>query len=177
MDEASVLTGIDVPTAADAAEISAVATTAYRATFGQLYPREVLDAFLLTWNPPAKIAAQIADPAWDVRVWRDAQGIAGFVKLGPNELPMPAGEPEGGTELHQLYFLDRAHGTGAAQALMDWAITTARAQGHPRLYLSVYVDNHRAKRFYARYGFVEIGLNPYRVGDRVDDDRVWRLTL
>ena len=40
---------------------------------------------------------------------------------------------------------------------MDWTIATARARGASELILSVYVDNHRAKAFYTRYGFVDIG--------------------
>ena len=31
----------------------------------------------------------------------------------------------------------------------------------------------RAKRFYARYGFKEVGRCTFQPGDRVDDDRIW----
>jgi diamine N-acetyltransferase len=73
--------------------------------------------------------------------------------------------------------LERAKGTGAAQMLMDWTIDHARGAGYRRLVLSVFIENHRAQRFYERYGFVEIGRNAYVVGDTIDDDRVWMLRL
>ena len=31
--------------------------------------------------------------------------------------------------------------------------------------------------FYRRYGFVDIGRNPFRVGNHIDEDRIWRLDL
>ena len=67
--------------------------------------------------------------------------------------------------------------TRAAQALMGWALDWARTAGYARIYLSVFIDNHRAKAFYRRYGFAEVGRNPFRVGTTIDDDRIWRLDL
>ena len=43
--------------------------------------------------------------------------------------------------------------------------------------LSVYIDNHRARRFYERYGFEEVGRHQFRIGDMIDDDRIMRLAL
>jgi diamine N-acetyltransferase len=43
--------------------------------------------------------------------------------------------------------------------------------------LTVFDHNLRAKRFYTRHGFSEVGHCTFRLGDRVDDDRVWRKTM
>ena len=43
--------------------------------------------------------------------------------------------------------------------------------------LSVYHDNMRAQRFYARYGLREVGRNLFAVGSTVDDDRIWSVDL
>jgi diamine N-acetyltransferase len=167
------------PTLADAQELAEVAAASFTATFAHLYPAEHLARHLASWMPPEKCAAQIADPALPIRVWRDDEGIAGYVKLGAVDFPLPDdhGDASDTYELHQLYLLERAKGTGAAQALMDWAITTARDAGYKRLVLTVFIDNHRAQSFYRRYGFVEIGKYAYVVGDTVDDDRIWMLRL
>ena len=68
-------------------------------------------------------------------------------------------------------------GAGVAAALMDWALAKARRDGYRRMVLSVYVDNLRAQRFYARYGFVEVGRYEFRAGETIDDDRIWSRTL
>ena len=167
------------PAPRDAAALSAMAEQAFIDTFAHLYPPADLAAFLHDWMPVAKAAAQIADPAYAIRIARDAAGIVGYIKLGPLDFALPAGEPDpaDASELHHLYVLARAQGAGVAQALMDWALAEARARGARRIYLSVFVDNHRAQRFYARHGFYEVGSHIFMVGNTADDDRIWRCDL
>ena len=97
-------------------------------------------------------------------------------KLYPLVAPAPAPQP-GAMELQQIYVLRPWHGRGVAEGLMNCAIDTTRAEGAPEIYLTVFDHNIRAKRFYARHGFSEVGHCTFRLGDRVDDDRVWRKTL
>ena len=119
---------------ADAAAIDAVFRESFQATFAHLYAPEDLANFLGQFTVEGW-AEEIADPAFAFRVIEDAEGIAGYCKLGPISLPAT---PEGpALELRQLYLLDRAKGSGAAQALMDWALATARARGAAELGLSV----------------------------------------
>ena len=54
-------------------------------------------------------------------------------------------------------------------------IVTEDASEH--LYLSVFTDNHRARRFYSRYGFIEEGPYQFMVGNHADEDIVMRLDL
>lgn len=57
-----------------------------------------------------------------------------------------------------LYLLVDVHGGGAGQALLDAAIGTEPAQ------LWVATDNPRARRFYARNGFVADGTEIVDIG-------------
>lgn len=160
--------------AADLPAVDALYRESFVATFGHLYRAADLAAFLDAFTPAAWEKTFVtAGTAF--RLAEDEDGLLGYCHLGPVTLPI---EPDASTiELHQLYLAERGKGSGAAQALMDWAIATARARGAARIVLSVYVDNHRAQRFYARYGFREIGKYEFRVGDHVDDDRIWNLDL
>ena len=79
--------------------------------------------------------------------------------------------------LDQLYVLKEHHGAGIAQALMDWALDETRRRGAERLYLTVYVDNHRARRFYDRYGFDAVGRYDFMVGSHADEDIIMRKML
>lgn len=162
----------------DAEELSRFAAEAFKHTFGHIYDPADLAAFLTGWNPPERIRAQLADPAWAIALARGADGaIAGFVKMGPIDFDLPTGQPgDDATELHQLYVGEAAKGTGVAAALMEWGIAWARERASI-LYLSVFTENPRAQAFYRRYGFADVGRNPFRVGNHIDEDRIWRLDL
>jgi ribosomal protein S18 acetylase RimI-like enzyme len=59
-------------------------------------------------------------------------------------------------QLVGMWVAPEARGTGAAAALVDAVAARAGEKRQP-LWLCVYVDNPRAKRFYERYGFVADG--------------------
>ncbi|MBX9796472.1 GNAT family N-acetyltransferase [Sphingomonas sp.] len=161
-------------TAADADALSALGKATFVETFGHLYSPENLAAFLET-HAPDHWAAQLADPAYAVRVAAIDGTLVAYAKLGPPSLPFtPQGRP---IELRQLYVLKPWHGTAIAPALMDWTIAEARARGADELYLSVFTDNHRARRFYERYGFVFVQPYAFMVGTHADEDHILRLAL
>ncbi len=160
----------------DGAKLAAMAKRSFADTFGTLYRPEDLAAFLDQTFGEKGLPAQLSDPAYTVRVAVDEAGaIVGFAKIGP--VVFPGDWPATAIELHQLYVRGDQHGAGVGPALMDWAIDTARIGGLTEIILSVYVDNHRAHRFYQRYGFVEIGRYVFMVGEQPDDDRIMKLAL
>ncbi len=159
---------------ADAAALAELGRRSFVETFGHLYTPENLAAFLETHNP-RDWAAQLVDAEFAVRVAEADGGLAAYAKLGPPSLPF---EPRGRSiELRQFYILKPWHGAGVAAELMDWVLAEARRRGAEDLYLSVFVDNHRARRFYARYRFEYVGLYAFMVGTHADEDHVMRLSL
>jgi len=165
------------PTLADHGEpLNAMAQQCFVETFGHQYTVDDLTAFVAQSYGPDGLLRDLANPAYHWRVAADDGRIAGYVKVGPVGVPAPDPLP-GALELKQLYVLRPWHGTGVAAGLMDWAIANARERGAPELYLSVFDHNHRAKKFYARYGFADIGACEFHVGTQIDEDRMWRRTL
>lgn len=160
---------------ADGPELAAMAKRCFTETFGTLYRASDLAAFLESSFGDEGLPSQLSDPAYAVRLATEDGRIIGFAKLGP--VAFPGKWQERAIELHQLYVLGGWHGEGVGPALMDWALAHARADRRSEIVLSVYVDNVRAQRFYARYGFKEVGRYQFRVGDTIDDDRIWRLQL
>lgn len=161
-------------TPADSALMAEIGRRTFAETFGHLYSPENLAAFLATHNE-SNWRAEILDPVYSVRIVEaDGEPIA-YAKIGPPSLPF---EPRGpSVELRQIYVLDPWQGRGIAQELMAWAIAEAKARGARDLYLSVFVDNRRARRFYERYGFTFVGTYAFMVGDHEDEDHVLRLEL
>jgi len=95
--------------------------------------------------------------------------------VGPVRLPVELGGAA--AELRQFYILKPWHGRGIAAELMAWVLDEARRRGAEELYLSVYVDNHRARRFYDRYGFEFVAPYAFMVGEQADEDLIMRLKL
>ncbi len=143
-------------------------------TFGQLYSAEDLALFLGRFTLEAW-RAEFADRRYAFRIGeRDGEPL-GFAKLGPVKLPVdPSVEA---VELHQLYVLRSAHGSGLGAALMDWVIDTARRRGAGEIFLSVFTQNPRARRFYERYGFDVVRPYHFMVGNQADEDVIVRLAL
>ena len=159
---------------ADAEQVAAVFRGCFIDTFGHLYQRTDLDSFL-SEHTGDHWADQLRDPAFGVRLAEEDGRIIGFAKVGPLKLPV---EPGGQTlELRQLYVLGPWQGQGVAAALMDWVVDEARRRSADELYLSVFTENHRARRFYVRYGFVEVGPYAFMVGNQADEDIIMRCRL
>ena len=159
---------------ADAALIADLFERSFCETFAHLYRPEDLAAFLEGVTAEA-FAAELSDPAFEIRI-AEADGVAvGFAKLGNPSLPVET--PPGTLELWQIYVLNGWQGAGIGPALFDWAAGRARDRGARHLQLTVYVDNHRAKAFYQRREFREIGRYDFMVGSHADEDIIMRALL
>jgi GNAT superfamily N-acetyltransferase len=158
----------------DAAALAALGRRSFVETFGHLYKPEDLADFLLNHSEESW-AEQLGDPGFAVRMTEaDGEPVA-YAKLAPTSLPF---EPRGPSiELRQFYVLAPWHGRGISQALMQWVLEEAKARGAADLYLSVFIDNHRARRFYERYGFEYVGTYAFMVGSHEDEDLIMRLAL
>lgn len=158
----------------DGAALAKLFCQCFAATFGHLYSKEDLAAFLCD-KEEAAFERELADPEFVFRVAHDGGKLAGYAKLGPNDVPGDA--PLATLLLHQFYVLAPWHGTEVARTLMDWTMDEARRRRATHLQLTVFVDNHRARRFYERYGFEEVGRYVFMVGNHEDDDRIMRVKL
>ena len=165
------------PAAADHELVRAMACRSFSDAFAHHYDPEPFAAFLAqAYGPGGSMALDLEDPTirWLVAFSQGAP--VGYAKLTPLRAPAPSPGP-GAVELQQLYVLSDWHGRDVAPHLMEWALATAAEAGAPEIYLTVFDHNERAKRFYRRYGFSEIGRCTFRLGDRIDDDRIWRREL
>lgn len=164
------------PTPSDGPALAAMARRSFAETFGRRYARSDLDAFLDAAYGPNGMLADLEDPQVDFHVALDEMQIIGYAKVSP--LRAPAAAPQSGAlELQQIYVLEPWQGKGVAQSLMEWALDRARNRHAPEIYLTVFDDNHRAKRFYARHGFADVGGCLFHCGSSIEQDRIWRRPL
>jgi ribosomal protein S18 acetylase RimI-like enzyme len=158
----------------DAATLARIFDTSFCDTFAHLYRSEDLETFLSSFGV-SDWEAQLKDPAYAFRIGEAGGEPVGYVKLGPLKLPVETNRPA--VVLDQLYILKGYHGVGIAHGLMDWTLAEAVRRGAEELYLTVFVDNHRARRFYDRYGFEAVGRYDFMVGNHADEDIIMRKAL
>ena len=143
-------------------------------TFGHLYAPDDLAAFLET-HRPEQWEADLRAGGLAVRLAEEQGQAVAYAKVGPRSLPVET--ERAAVELRQFYVLGPWQGRGISTDLMAWVLAEARSRGADELYLSVYIDNHRARRFYARYGFQQVGEYAFMVGNHADRDLIMRLDL
>jgi ribosomal protein S18 acetylase RimI-like enzyme len=161
----------------DAPALSLVAAASFLETFAGILSGDDIVAHVTNKSAPAMFARWIADP---VSIATLATHPDGDAPVGYTVLTTPDAVGDimpGDIELRRIYTLSTARGTGLGSALMDRAITDARALGHTRMLLGVLATNHRACAFYERQGFSVVADRRFKVGATWHDDRVYARAL
>lgn len=86
---------------------------------------------------------------------RTANSVVAFVDERPIGMAVFITDSDK-AQLVGMWVAPEARGTGAAKSIVD-AVAARAAHKQQPLWLCVYTDNPRAKRFYERYGFVQTG--------------------
>lgn len=164
-------------TEADGPALDTMARKIWLETFEHSAPASDIALYVdKAYGPDGTLIRSLADPAHQFRLACAGDAIIGYVKLSPVWLDDPTVEP-GALQLSQLYVASDWHGRGIAQTLMDWTIDEARRRAATALVLTVWEENFRAQRFYARYDFTHIGDYAFPTGTQIDRDLIMQLIL
>ncbi len=99
-------------------------------------------------------------------VYTDARGyIVAVAAAGPEASSFkPSSMSSDSAHLSTLFVLPDSHGSGAAQDLHDHLLSALAAEGFRTVRLWVPQDANRARRFYARNGWDETGMQTHFAG-------------
>ncbi|MBL8348304.1 MAG: GNAT family N-acetyltransferase [Rubrivivax sp.] len=155
---------------ADLPQLSVLATHVFVHTYcpGGLRPdqaREALSAYSVT-----EFARRLASGhAFTLAL--EGDHLLGFAETAwPSEVPVPA--VAGCLELARLYVGPGAQGRGVGSALLRRAEAQAGARGCPGLWLTAWIENTKARAFYARAGYQDLGRWDYVFEDRAYENRI-----
>ena len=173
MDEEnpSVADSIAVRTAtvADAQMLAELGAQSFARTFGPDNTPEDMAAYLKQAFGPQIQAAELAEPGSLFLVAEVGGEAVGYARLreGPAPDPIHGASP---IEIVRFYARPDWIGRGVGAALMRACLAQARQRGMRTLWLDVWERNPRALAFYARWGFHEIGSQPFWLGTDVQTD-------
>ncbi|NWK97225.1 GNAT family N-acetyltransferase [Sphingobium lactosutens] len=149
----------------DAAALSILGGATFLASFAHDHPGAALLAHIQGAHGAPYYEAALADPEQTILIGETPLGApVGYAMMMPPDLPVPTDATQD-LELKRIYLLAGWQGGGRGDALMGLVEEEARRRGAKRLLLAVYPQNERARRFYARHGFAQIGDMVFMVGD------------
>jgi ribosomal protein S18 acetylase RimI-like enzyme len=164
---------------ADSVNVVELAAVAAR-TFPLACPRSValrdVAAHIEAHLSDVRFTEYLADPRRLIFTTSDEGRISGYTMLirGVPDDPevQRAVDIRPATELSKMYVLPAHHGSGAAAALMEAALSAAADWGDRCVWLGVNQKNERAQRFYQKSGFMVSGNRTFQLGDHLESDYV-----
>lgn len=160
----------------DAAALADLARSTFFDTFAASNDASDMALHLERAYGPAQQSAELNDPNMTTLIVEAGGRAIAYAQIRTSPVPacVTGEEP---VELWRLY-VDRSwHGRGVAQQLMDRVKAEARGRGAKTLWLGVWERNDRARAFYAKCGFVDVGEHIFLFGTDPQTDRVMATSL
>lgn len=152
----------------DADDLGAIAAQTFALACPANTPQVELQKYIDENLRPANFDALLANPACDIDVAEDDGKVIGFSLVSRAAETLGIQAADGIPELTRCYVLPAYHGTGLSQRLLMTALS--RVSGPIRLMVND--QNEKARRFYARNGFAEVGATSFQCGDDIHRDLV-----
>ena len=156
---------------ADAATVAELARATFFDTFAASNDAKDMALHLERAYGMAQQEAEINDPAMVTLLVEEAGVAIAFAQIRADHVPACVSD-ERAIELWRFYVAREWHGRGVAQALMARAKEEAGAMGAKTVWLGVWERNDRARAFYRKCGFVDVGEHVFLFGTDPQTDRV-----
>ncbi|WWD19933.1 hypothetical protein CI109_104405 [Kwoniella shandongensis] len=162
------------PTITDAEAIISVGRPVFEITFGHLTPPDELKSMLDGIYNVESVLTDLNDPFKVFFLALMNERVVAYSQLtigGVSELSCLQNY-KNYIKLGKIYVDVNHHGSGVSRTLMENTLNEAKRMGYANIYLTVYGENDRAKRFYEKFGFDKIGETQFTIGKRVVTDWV-----
>ena len=157
--------------ATDAAALAELAARTFRETFGADNRAEDMALHLERAYGTSQQQRELVDPEITTLLVEVDGQLAGYAQLRSGVAPECV-TGESPVELWRFYIAQPWHERGLAQALMRKVEVEAYRRGGRALWLGVWERNARAKAFYRKSGFIDVGSHVFMVGADAQTDRI-----
>ena len=155
----------------DARSLAELAARTFEETFAADNRPEDMALHAASTYGVARQLEEIRDPDITTLLAEVDGRLAGYAQLRFGDAPAcVVGERP--VELWRFYIVSALHGRGVAQTLMKHVELEARSRGARTLWLGVWEHNDRARSFYSKAGFVDVGSHIFTVGSDEQTDRI-----
>jgi len=163
-------------TAEDSILLAELGAETFRDTFGAQNSAEDMSLYLTSSFSRKIQARELSDPTGLFLIAEAGRQPVGYAHLREGAPAAPV-QPSRPVEIVRLYARYGWIGRGVGSALMKAALREARSRGHDLIWLDVWEQNTRAIAFYRKWGFLEIGAQPFRLGNDIQRDLLMARTV
>ena len=162
---------IRLGTAGDATSLAELAARTFQETFAADNRPEDMALHVARAYGTSQQQKELLDPDITTLLVEIDSELAGYAQVRSGVVPECV-TGESPIELWRFYVAQSWHGRGVAQALMQQVELEASRRGGRTLWLGVWEHNARAKAFYGKHGFVDVGSHVFMVGTDAQTDRI-----
>lgn len=160
----------------DAALLCALGRQTFTDSFGSANTPENMKMYLEKTFSVERLKNEILEPGTVFMIIEDGDAVAGYVKIRTGHKPEQL-QNINALEIERLYATKHYIGKQVGKLLMDTALTYAKDHGYSCVWLGVWEHNHRAMRFYEKYGFEQFGSHVFEVGTDPQTDLLMKKIL
>jgi ribosomal protein S18 acetylase RimI-like enzyme len=155
----------------DATALAELAAQTFAETFAANTSDEDMALYLAEAYGASKQLQELLDPDITTLLVECDGDLAGYAMLRSGDAP-DCVTGESPIELWRFYIARAWHGRGLAQGLMERVELEAQRRGASTMWLGVWEHNLRAKAFYSKCGFTDVGSHVFLVGTDPQTDRI-----
>lgn len=160
----------------DAQLLAELGARTFNETFAETNNAEDMAAYLASAFGREQQAAELAD-SQAVFFIAEVEGVAaGYAKLRAGDAPEGVTD-EKPVELVRLYVSQEWLGLGLGALLMRACIDEAKRRGFRTLWLGVWEHNGRARAFYRKWDFRDVGEHVFQLGEDAQNDILMERSL
>lgn len=151
-------------TAADAAQLRDISRETFADTFGPFNTAEDMTTYLNTAYSINALTAELENPNTAFYFLKHDDEVVGYMKLNVEDAQSES-EGDGALEVERVYIRPAFKRMGFGHEMMDFAISRGYQLDKSFVWLSVWSVNHAARKFYESLGFVNFGVDLFRLGN------------
>ena len=156
--------------------LQAISRRTFIETFAKVNTENDMNQYLIGSFNDERLTGELLDPESEFYFAEVNGQPAGYLKLNFGDAQTDI-QDKNAMELERIYVLKDFLGKQIGQILLDKTFQRARETGVDYVWLGVWEHNHRAKKFYAKNGFVEFGLHDFWLGSDKQTDLMMRLEI
>nr|WP_199158370.1 GNAT family N-acetyltransferase [Pedobacter sp. ASV2] len=160
----------------DISKLQEIGRTTFSETFAHENSEENIRNYLEQSFSIDKLTAELSNPDSEIYFAMNGEKVIGYLKINIGNAQTETLN-DGAFEIERIYVLKEFHGKKVGQMLYQKAIELAHAINASYVWLGVWEENHRAKRFYEKNGFITFDKHAFWLGDDEQTDLMMKKVL